>query len=93
MNGQTDYTQRPNVFLAYYIYPNLLKKTAWNKVFDNALRKLWLPWGGVATIDKDSHLFQGEYTGQDNKSYHRGDSWFFLNNMTAICMRKLDCER
>ncbi|MBN1502959.1 hypothetical protein JW930_05435 [Candidatus Woesearchaeota archaeon] len=89
-DGKNDLTQRPNVFIAYYVYPDLLDAEEWKLVFKNALKKLWLDWGGLATIPKESSLFCPFYTGQDNKSYHRGDSWFFLNNMAAICMYKLD---
>jgi len=46
--------------------------------------------GGLSTIDKSNPLFMPEYSGQNNKSYHRGDSWFFINNIAAICMTRLD---
>ena len=36
--------------------------------------------------------FKGTTTGQDNVSYHNGDSWFFVNNMAAIAMHRLDEE-
>ncbi|MCM2325495.1 MAG: hypothetical protein NDI94_03465 [Candidatus Woesearchaeota archaeon] len=85
-DGSADDTVRPNIFLAYYIYPDLLEKSEWEHVFDDALPKLWLDWGGLATIDRSSQLFLGEYTGEDNKSYHRGDSWYFINNLAAVSL-------
>ena len=30
------------------------------------------------------------YTGENNKSYHRGDSWFWINNLAALVLYKLD---
>lgn len=88
---------RPNIFLAYYAYPELLHNEEWEKVFDNAISRLWIEWeinkkdaGGFSTIDKENALYQSNYTGQNNKSYHRGDSWFFLNNIAALCMYNLD---
>jgi glycogen debranching enzyme len=92
---------RPNIFLAYYIYPELLSPREWIEVFDNALPKLWCDWdlgegakgGGLSTIDKTHPLYQPYYTGIDNKSYHRGDSWFWINNVAAIAMYRLDKER
>ena len=92
---------RPNIFLAYYIYPELLTSKEWVEVFDNALPKLWCDWdmgegvegGGLSTIDKTHPLYQPYYTGIDNKSYHRGDSWFWINNIAAISMYRLDKER
>jgi glycogen debranching enzyme len=35
-------------------------------------------------------LFVDHYTGRNNSSYHRGDSWFFINNIAAICMLRTD---
>ncbi len=92
-DGKDDSTIRPNVFLAHYIYPELLTKEEWENVFDNSLDKLWLEWGGLSTIQKDSPLFFSNYTGEDNKSYHRGDSWFFINNIAAICLNKINKEK
>ncbi|MFH1849944.1 MAG: amylo-alpha-1,6-glucosidase, partial [archaeon] len=51
---------------------------------------LWLPWGGLATIDKTNALYSPRYTGIDNRSYHRGDSWYWINNIAAIVMCRLD---
>jgi glycogen debranching enzyme len=92
-DGKDDSTLRPNIFLAYYIYPKLLSSEEWTAVFDNSLLRLYLPWGGVATIDKTSSLFCPSYTGEDNKSYHRGDSWFFINNIAAVCLFRLNKDR
>ena len=89
-DGSDDETVRPNIFLAYYIYPELLDKKEWEEVFDNSINKLWLDWGGLSTIDKESPLFKEEYSGEDNISYHRGDSWFFVNNIAAISLARLN---
>lgn len=92
-DGAHDQTIRPNVFLAYYIYPELLEQKEWQICFDNALNALWLPWGGVATIDKNSPYFNANHTGEINQSYHSGDSWFYLNNLTAIVLKRNNPER
>jgi len=95
---------RPNIFLAYYAYPGLLSDEEWMSVFDNAIEKLWCEWkigesagddiaGGFSTIDKTHVLYRPYYTGQDNKSYHRGDSWFYINNIAAVCMSRLNKEK
>ena len=96
-----DTVVRPNIFLAYYIYPDLLTSGEWIQVFDNSLPKLWCDWdmgegvkgGGLSTIDKIHPLYQPYYTGIDNKSYHRGDSWFWINNLAAVAMYRLDKEK
>ncbi len=89
-DGSDDNTIRPNVFIAAYVYPDLLSKGEWTRCFKKILPKLWLSWGGLSTIDKKHDLFCDAYTGEDNKSYHRGDSWFFLNNMAALVMYRTD---
>jgi glycogen debranching enzyme len=88
--GKEDRTIRPNIFIAYYIYPELLKLEEWDECFEYTLKRLWLSWGGLSTIDKRDKLFYDEYTGENNKSYHRGDSWFWINCLAAICMHRLD---
>lgn len=77
---------RPNFFIAAYIYPELLSKKEWEDCISSAIPKLWLDWGGFASIEKKNPLFTDTYSGEDNKSYHRGDSWFWLNNLAAIVM-------
>jgi predicted glycogen debranching enzyme len=83
---------RPNVFLAYYIYPDLLTKKEWKTVFDDTLKALWLDWGGLSTINHTNSLFRAEYTGVDDASYHNGDSWYYINNYAALAMHRLDKE-
>ncbi|MDD5529922.1 MAG: amylo-alpha-1,6-glucosidase [bacterium] len=89
-SGNLDTTIRPNIFIAGYLYPELLTKNEWKSVFSEALKKLWLEWGGLSTIDIHNPLYCEEYTGQDDKSYHNGDSWFFVNNLAAISMYRID---
>ena len=92
-DGKDDSTIRPNIFLAHYVYPDLLSNEEWEKVFDSSIEKLWLDWGGFATIPKNSPLFTDNYSGEDTKSYHRGDSWFFVNNMAALSLLKINKEK
>ncbi|MFO8016313.1 MAG: amylo-alpha-1,6-glucosidase [Candidatus Woesearchaeota archaeon] len=89
-DGANDDTIRPNVFIAYYVYPELLTKQQWIKCFRTVLPKLWNEWGGISTIDKENPLFFGAHTGENDRSYHRGDSWYWLNNLAAICMHRLN---
>jgi len=91
--GITEKVIRPNIFIAAYIYPQLLSRREWIKCFDNALSSLWLPWGGVATLDKEDDNFHYFHTGEDSRSYHQGDSWFYLNNLTALVLWRTDRKR
>lgn len=97
-NGETlydapdDITLRPNVFLAHYFYPDLFLKHEWEKVFSSALDTLWLYWGGLSTLPKTHVHFCGrDRTGTDpDQSYHHGDSWFFINNISARSLLKIN---
>jgi hypothetical protein len=92
-DGSGDPTIRPNVFIAAYAYPELLSREQWEKCFDTVLPKLWLLWGGLSSIDTSSELFTDYYTGQDNVSYHRGDSWFWLNNLAALVLYRTNAAK
>lgn len=89
-DGVNDPTQRPNIFLAHYLFPPLFTRREWKRVFTNALQVLWLPWGGLASIDQSHHLFCSHHTGENNQSYHRGDSWYFCNNLAALALHRVD---
>lgn len=91
--GEADFTCRSNIFLAAYIYPKLLSKTEWRQCFENALNKLWLGWGGIATLDKENPSFHNQHTGELSASYHQGDSWFFINNLAALVLFNVDQKR
>ena len=52
------------------------------------MKKLWLPWGGISSVDKRSPLFHKLHTGEISDSYHNGDSWFWINNLTAIVLHR-----
>jgi len=92
-NNLADFTCRPNIFLAAYVCPNLFSKNEWTKIFEWVLPKLWLDWGGLATIDKGDPRFCASDTGEDSKAYHNGDSWFWINNIAAVVLTKTDCQK
>jgi hypothetical protein len=84
---------RPNIFIAYYFYPELLERKQWEKVFDNELKELWLEWGGLATISKKDFLYHPDYSGETPGSYHNGDSWFWINNLAALVLYDLNNKK
>lgn len=92
-DGKEDPNIRPNCFLASFLYPELLTKNEWEACFDTALKKLWLDWGGLTTIAKDNILFCNDHSGENPKSYHRGDSWFWVNNIAAIVMARVNRKK
>ncbi len=87
LDAPGDFTLRPNAFLACYIYPELLAKKEWLQVFKNLLKELWLSWGGLASVSKKSVLYRDVDDGEAAFAYHNGDSWYYLNNIAAICMK------
>ena len=93
LDGIHDYKIRPNTFLSYYIYPELLTNRQWQKHFQTILPRIWCDWGGLSTINKDSRLYHENYTGEGNESYHHGDSWFFVNNLAALCLSKINLKK
>ncbi|MBI4438640.1 hypothetical protein HY640_01785 [Candidatus Woesearchaeota archaeon] len=89
-DGLDDFTPRPNAFIAAYVWPGLLSKEEWSVCFRSLIGSLWLDWGGFASIDKLHPLFKAEHSGEPPISYHRGDSWFWINNLAAICMARVN---
>ena len=92
-DGVYDPVVRPNLFLAAYAYPELLSPRDWGMCFETALEKLWLPWGGVSTIERGDSRYEGYSTGENPKSYHNGDSWFYVNNIAALAMHRIHARR
>lgn len=82
-----------NTFLVYYLYPNLFYKSEWEQIFDKSLKELKTSWGGISTLSKFHNEYHDTYSGENNKSYHRGDSWFWINNLAAITMYDLNRKK
>jgi glycogen debranching enzyme len=89
-DGLNDKTIKSNIFLSYYFEKKILTPNEWRTVFNNSLKKLWLKWGGISSLDKESHNFISSHTGENPLSYHNGDSWFFVNNLAALSLFDLD---
>jgi len=86
VDGSVDKTKRPNVFLAWYLYPQGIRRKIWMKTFKDIIHHCWCDWGGLTSIGKNDEKYHPRYTGKNNKSYHRGDSWYYVNNIAAIAM-------
>ncbi|MBW3022612.1 hypothetical protein KY308_00725, partial [Candidatus Woesearchaeota archaeon] len=87
-DGKDDSTMRPNVFLACYVYPELLSRNEWIKCFDTMLPKIFTGIG-LSSVDINDRRFHPEHTGEDDESYQNGDSWYWINNIAVICLYKL----
>jgi glycogen debranching enzyme len=84
---------RPNIFIAYYFYPELLSREEWERVIDNELKELWCEWGGVSSLSKKDSLYKNDYSGEIPGSYHNGDSWFWINNLAGWVLTDLNKEK
>ena len=93
LDGVGDPKIRPNLFLACYIYPNLLAGEEWESAFDAVLPELYSGWGGVSSIGKSDPLYCPAYIAKDDQSYHRGDSWYWVNNLVAIVLNRVNKEK
>ena len=85
-DGESDETIRSNIFLVAYLYPELLDRELWEKCFDIILPNLYLPWGGIASLDVTDPNFISKDTGENSLSYHKGNSWYWVNNLTALVL-------
>ncbi|MFA7171728.1 MAG: amylo-alpha-1,6-glucosidase, partial [Candidatus Paceibacterota bacterium] len=56
-------TIRPNIFLAYHLYPELLVKEKWERCFDKILPELYLEWGGIASLSQVDSRFVAKDSG------------------------------
>ncbi len=79
-----------NVFLSYYFHPDLFELDVWETIFDNTLNHLQTSWGGISSLSKKDKEFVENYSGENNLSYHRGDVWYWINNIAAIAMHDLN---
>ena len=92
-DGSPDMIVRPNAFIAWYVAPRLFSHAEWRGIFGSLLPDLWLQWGGLSSIARGDPNYHPRYTGEDVASYHRGDSWYFVNNMAAMALHAIDPVR
>jgi len=92
-DGSDDVTIRSNIFISAYLYPNLLDNEKWEDCFDKILPKLFLQWGGITSLDVTDGDFISEDTGENSLSYHRGNSWYWVNNLTALVLYKINSHK
>lgn len=92
-NQEVDPRKRPNVFLAYLLQPDLLNQSEWESCMEVVAAACATTWGGLTSLERVDSAFQPVSTGQDNRSYHNGDSWFFVNNLAALAMWRCNQQK
>jgi len=79
-----------SVFSSYYFYPNLFSKEEWENIFDKSLMVLKTGWSGISSLSSEHKEFISEHSGENRSSRTRGDSFFYMNNLAAICLNDLN---
>jgi len=90
-DGIDDPTIRPNIFIAAYVANDILSKKEWISCFDKALKQIYIEEnnkGLITSISNQNELYCENHTGLNNLSYHRGDSWYWVNSLTAIVLNR-----
>jgi len=86
LDKEDSFEVRSNSLVAAFFAPELFGASEWEKTFDAALGDggIWLSWGGLTTLGQtDPH-----YTSERD-----GESWFFVNNMAAIVLQRLNSDK
>jgi hypothetical protein len=79
-----------DVFSSYYFYPDLFSSSEWEEIFDRSLMVLRNDWHGISSLSSEHEHFVDEHSGHNGKSRYLGDSFFYMNNLAAICMDNLN---
>lgn len=83
----------PNLPFVFVFVPEIYSLKEWQNIFDQFLKFYFLDWGGMSSKRKDKNNFYEIHSGENSLSYHSGDSWYFLNNLLAFCLRKINPEK
>jgi len=85
-NYPEDEIYSPNLFLGYLLVKDVFEEYEWFNFFDLIIENFYLKWGGFSSKSINKPDFQKFHTGEDSRSYHSGDSWFWLNNLGAYVL-------
>jgi hypothetical protein len=50
-------------------------------------------WHGISSLSSEHEHFVDEHSGHDGKSRDKGDSFFYMNNLAAICLNDLNFDK
>ena len=82
-----------NLIFVYLLIPDLFEKKEWLDLFDKLIKNFYLLWGGISSKKINEENFYQNHTGENPLSYHCGDSWYYLNNLLALCLFLLDRKK
>jgi hypothetical protein len=82
-----------NLVFAFLFLEDIFTPDEWKNFFEKLLKENYLLWGSLATLPLNNPKFLDEDDGEKAKAYHQGDSWYFLNNLLAYSLAKIDFKR
>jgi hypothetical protein len=82
-----------NLIFAFLFLEDIFTLNEWKNFFEKLLKENYLLWGGLATLSLNDPKFLDEDDGEKVNAYHQGDSWYFLNNLLAYSLAKIDFKR
>jgi hypothetical protein len=82
-----------NLIFAFLFLEDIFTLNEWKSFFEKLLKENYLSWGGLATLPLNNPKFLDEDDGEKAKAYHQGDSWYFLNNLLAYSLSKIDFQK
>jgi hypothetical protein len=82
-----------NLVFAFLFLEDIFTLNEWRNFFEKLLKENYLLWGGLATLPLNDPKFLDEDGGEKANAYHRGDSWYFLNNLLAYSLAKIDFKK
>jgi hypothetical protein len=82
-----------NLIFAFLFLEDIFTLNEWKNFFEKLLKESYLLWGGLATLPLNDPKFLDEDDGEKVNAYHQGDSWYFLNNLLAYSLAKIDFKR
>lgn len=81
-----------NLVFAYLFLEDIFSIKEWCNIFENFLKETYLEWGGIASLPKNDPHFHLEDDGEISSAYHRGNAWYYLNNLYAYALNKIDAS-
>lgn len=82
-----------NLVFVYLFLKGIFTQNKWQIIFENLLKNFYLDWGGVSTLAKNDPNFKEEDDGEKASAYHQGDSWYYLNNLYASALYKINYKK
>jgi glycogen debranching enzyme len=82
-----------NLIFAFLFLEDIFTLNEWKNFFEKLLKENYLSWGGLATLPLNNPKFLDEDDGEKVNAYHQGDSWYFLNNLLAYSLSKIDFKK